>query len=49
MQEMHVQSLCQEDRVGKEMATHSGMLAWGIPHIEELGVLQSTGSQKSRT
>ena len=32
----------------KEMATHSGILAWRIPWTEEPGGLQSTGSQ-SRT
>ena len=26
------------------MATHSSILAWGIPRIEEPGGLQSTGS-----
>ena len=30
------------------MATHSSVLAWGIPRTEEPGGLQSTGSQ-SRT
>ena len=29
----------------KEMATHSSTLAWKIPRIEELGKLQSMGSQ----
>ena len=29
----------------KEMATHSSVLAWRIPWAEELGGLQSTGSQ----
>ena len=29
----------------KEMATHSSVLAWRIPWTEELGGLQSTGSQ----
>ena len=43
-----VQSLGQEDPLGKEMATHSSILAWIIPGMEELGALQSTGSQ-SRT
>ena len=28
----------------KEMATHSSILAWGIPWMEEPGGLQSTGS-----
>ena len=30
----------------KEMATHSGVLAWRIPWTEEPGRLQSTGSQR---
>ena len=32
----------------KEMATHSSVLAWRIPWTEELGGLQSTGSQRVR-
>ena len=31
--------------MGKEMETHSGTLAWRIPWTEELGRLQSMGSQ----
>ena len=31
MQEMWVQSLRQEDPLKKGMATHSSILAWGIP------------------
>ena len=31
----------------KEMATHSSILAWRIPWIEEPGGLQSTGLQES--
>ena len=34
-----------EDPLEKEMATHSSTLAWRIPWTEELGRLQSTGSQ----
>ena len=30
--------------LGKEMATHSSILAWRIPGTEEPGGLQSTGS-----
>ena len=30
----------------KEMVTHSSILAWRIPWTEELGRLQSTGSQR---
>ena len=35
--------------VEKEMATHSSILAWEIPWVEEPGGLQSMGSQKSQT
>ena len=41
-----VQSLCWEDPLEKEMATHSSTLAWKIPWTEEPGRLQSTGSQR---
>ena len=33
----------------KEMATHSSILAWEIPWIEEPGGLQSMGSQEMDT
>ena len=33
----------------QEMATHSSILAWNIPQIEESGGLQSMGSQTSWT
>ena len=46
MQETWVQSLGQEDSLQKEMATHSSILAWEIPWIEEPGGLQSMGSQR---
>ena len=46
MQETWVQSLGQEDPLEKEMATHSSILAWRIPWMEEPGRLQSTGSQR---
>ena len=49
VQETQVQSLGPEDLLEKEMATHSSILAWRIPWTEELGGLQSTGSQKSQT
>ena len=39
MQETQVQSLDQEDPLLKEMATHSSILAWRIPWIEETGGL----------
>ena len=46
MWETWVRSLGQEDPLEKEMATHSSILAWRIPWMEELGGLQSTGSQR---
>ena len=41
MQETWVRSLSQEDPLGKEMATHSSILAWRIPRTEESGGLLS--------
>ena len=35
-----------EDPLEKEMATHSSILAWKVPWTEELGGLQSMGSQE---
>ena len=49
MQETRVQSLGQEDLLGKEMATHSSILAWKIPWMEEPGGLQVQGVTKSLT
>ena len=46
MWETQVRSLGWEDPLEKEMATHSSILAWRIPWIEEPGRLQSTGSQR---
>ena len=46
MQETHIRSLGQEDLLEKEMATHSGILAWRIPWTEELSRLQSMGWQR---
>ena len=46
MRETWVRSLSQEDPLEKEMATHSSILAWGIPWMEEPGGLQSTRSQR---
>ena len=43
---MQVQSLAQEDPLEKGMATHSSILAWGIPWTEEPGGLQSMGGHK---
>ena len=36
MQEMQVQSLDQEDPLGKEMATQSSILVWEIPLTVDL-------------
>ena len=47
-QETWVWSLDWEDPLEKEMATHSGILAWKIPCAEEPGRLQSLGSQRVR-
>ena len=43
--EMQFQSLGWEDPLEEEMATHSSILAWRIPWMEEPGRLQSIGSQ----
>ena len=45
---MRVQTLGGEDSLEEEMATHSSILAWGIPWTEEPGGLQSMGSQRVR-
>ena len=46
MQEIWVQSLGWEDLLEKEMATHSSILAWKIPWMEEAGRLQSMELQR---
>ena len=46
MQETQVRSLGWDDSLEKGMATHSSIPAWRIPWTEELGGLQSMGSQK---
>ena len=46
MWEIWVQSLGQEDLLEKEMATHSSILVWKIPWMEEPGRLQSMKSQR---
>ena len=48
MQETQVQSLGQEDPLEKGMVTHSSILAWRIPWMEEPGRLQSMRSQRVR-
>ena len=49
MQETQVQSLGWEDSLGKEMETHSSILAWKIPWMEESGRLQFMGRKESDT
>ena len=46
MRETWVQSLGREDPMEKEVATHSSILAWKIPWMEEPGWLLSMGSQR---
>ena len=46
--EAQIRSLDQEDSLEKEMATHSSILAWRIPWIEEAGGLHSMGSKRVR-
>ena len=46
MQETWVQSLGQEDPMEKGMATHSSILSWRIPGIEEPDRLQSMRSHR---
>ena len=41
MQDTRVETLGWEDLLAKGMATHSRILAWRIPWIEESGGLQS--------
>ena len=44
VRETRVRSLSREDPLEKGMATHSSILAWKIPWMEEPGGLQSMGS-----
>ena len=46
MCETWVRPLGWEDPLEKEMATHSSVLAWRIPWMEEPSRLQSTGSPR---
>ena len=44
---VHVDSILgEEEPLEKEMETHSSILAWRIPWMEEPGGLQSTGLQR---
>ena len=47
MWETWVQSLGRKDPLEKEVATHSGILAWEISWAEEPGGLQCMGSQRA--
>ena len=49
VQKTQVQFPGWEDPLEKEMATHSCILAWGIPWTEEPSSLWSMGSQKLDT
>ena len=46
MRETGVQSLGWKNLLEKEMATCSSILTWRIPWTEEVGRLQSMGSQR---
>ena len=46
MREIWVQSVCQEDPMENEMATHSSILAWRTPWTEEPVRLHSVGLQR---
>ena len=46
VQKTQVRSLCREDPLEKEMASHVSTLAWKIPWTEECGRLQSMGAQR---
>ena len=46
-QEIVAQSLGQEDPLWKGMATHSSILAWGIPCTEEPGRATVPGVAKT--
>ena len=48
VQETWVPSLGQDDPLEKGVATHSSILAWGIPWTEEPSGLPSNGSQTVR-
>ena len=48
VRETWVQSLGGEDPLEKEIGTHSSILAWKIPWMEDPGRLQSMGSKRVR-
>ena len=49
MRETRFQSQGLGDPMEEEMATHSGILAWEIPQMEEPGGLQSVGHEELDT
>ena len=49
MQETQVPSLGREDLLEKEMATHSSIVAWKIPWMEEAGSCSPWGRKESDT
>ena len=49
VQEIRVQSLCQEDPLEEEMAPHSSILVERIPWTKEPGGLQPMGHKESDT
>ena len=46
MQETQVQFLDREDPLEEEMETHSSILAWGVPWMEEPSGPQFTGLRR---
>ena len=48
MQETRFDPWVRKIPLEKEMATHTSILAWKIPWMEEPGKLQSMGSQRVR-
>ena len=42
---INLEDVQHDDPLEEEMATHSSILAWKIPWVEEPHVLQSAGSQ----
>ena len=46
--ETWVRFLSLEDPLGEDMASHSSILAWGIPWTKEPGGLQSMGLERVR-
>ena len=47
-QKIRIQSLCQEDPLELETATHSSLLAWRIPRTEEPGYSPQVAKSRTR-